>query len=141
MVNRPNASLDHFDRTQKYARPSVPRGQSQERVFRDRVITQRQVYLGESTLQLRKESCKIALAFLEKPRRPREVASNHGVDLRTAALQFSAAFDIAAALVAGASGEEQIVADYTSMQTKIPAELWAELKAQNLIEQNAPVPA
>jgi D-threo-aldose 1-dehydrogenase len=26
------------------------------------------------------------------------------------------------------------------MQTKIPAEFWAELKAQNLIEQNAPVP-
>jgi hypothetical protein len=26
------------------------------------------------------------------------------------------------------------------MQTKVPAEFWADLKAQNLIEQNAPVP-
>jgi D-threo-aldose 1-dehydrogenase len=88
-----------------------------------------------------KESYKIPPAFLEKRKRLRAVASNHGVDLRTAALQFSAAPDIAAALVVGASSEQQILADYTSMQTKIPAEFWAELKAQNLIEQDAPVPA
>ncbi|HEY1987595.1 MAG TPA: aldo/keto reductase [Terracidiphilus sp.] len=88
-----------------------------------------------------KDSYKIPPAFLEKRNKLREVASNHGVDLRTAALQFSAAPDIAAALVVGASSEQQILADYTSMQTKIPADFWAELKAQNLIEQNAPVPA
>jgi D-threo-aldose 1-dehydrogenase len=88
-----------------------------------------------------KESYKIPPAFLEKRKRLRAVASNHGVDLRTAALQFSAAPDTAAALVVGASSEQQILADYTSMQTKIPAEFWAELKAQNLIEPNAPVPA
>jgi D-threo-aldose 1-dehydrogenase len=88
-----------------------------------------------------KESYKIPPAFLEKRKKLRQVAANHGVDLRTAALQFSAAPDIAAALVVGASSEQQILADYTSMQTRIPAEFWAELKAQNLIEQNAPVPA
>src|ERR1700761_9047951 len=88
-----------------------------------------------------KESYKIPAAFLEKRKRLREVASNHGVDLRTAALQFSAAPDVAAALVVGASSEQQILADYTSMQTKIPTQFWAELKAQKLIEQNAPVPA
>jgi D-threo-aldose 1-dehydrogenase len=88
-----------------------------------------------------KDSYKIPPAFLEKRKRLREVASNHGVDLRTAALQFSSAPDIAAALVVGASSEQQILADYTSMQTKIPAEFWADLKAKNLIEQNAPVPA
>jgi D-threo-aldose 1-dehydrogenase len=88
-----------------------------------------------------KESYQIPPAFLEKRKRLREVASNHGVDLRTAALQFSATPDIAAALVVGASSEQQILADYTSMQTKIPAQFWAELKAQNLIEPHAPVPA
>jgi D-threo-aldose 1-dehydrogenase len=87
-----------------------------------------------------KESYQIPPAYLEKRKRLREVASNHGVDLRTAALQFSAAPDIAAALVVGAASEQQILADYTSMQTMIPAQFWAELKAQNLIEQNAPVP-
>ena len=88
-----------------------------------------------------KESYLIPSAFLEKRTRLREVASDHGVDLRTAALQFSAAPDVAAALVVGASSEQQILADYTSMQTKIPSEFWADLKAQNLIEQDAPVPA
>jgi D-threo-aldose 1-dehydrogenase len=43
--------------------------------------------------------------------------------------------------VVDASSEQQILADYTSMQTKIPAEFWTDLKAQKLIEQNAPIPA
>jgi D-threo-aldose 1-dehydrogenase len=88
-----------------------------------------------------KESYKIPSEFVEKLKQLREVATNHGVDLRTAALQFSASPDVAAALVVGASSEQQILADYTSMQTKIPAEFWAELKARQLIEQDAPTPA
>jgi len=88
-----------------------------------------------------KESYKIPTEFLEKRKQLHEVAANHGVDLRTAALQFSASPDVAAALIVGASSEQQILADYTSMQTKIPAEFWADLKAQQLIEQNAPTPA
>jgi D-threo-aldose 1-dehydrogenase len=88
-----------------------------------------------------KDSYKIPVEFLEKRKRLREVAANHGVDLRTAALQFSAAPDVAAALVVGASSEQQILADYTSIQTKIPGGFWAELKAEKLIEQDAPTPA
>jgi D-threo-aldose 1-dehydrogenase len=88
-----------------------------------------------------KESYKIPLEFLAKRKKLLEVAASHGVDLRTAALQFSASPDVAAALVVGASNEQQILADYTSMQTKIPAEFWVELKAEKLIEQNAPTPA
>jgi D-threo-aldose 1-dehydrogenase len=88
-----------------------------------------------------KESYKIPSEFIEKRKRLREVAGNHGVDLRTAALQFSASPDVAAALIIGASSEQQILADYTSMQTKIPTDFWSELKAQKLIEQNAPTPA
>jgi D-threo-aldose 1-dehydrogenase len=88
-----------------------------------------------------KDSYKIPTQFLERRKQLRAVAANHGVDLRTAALQFSASPDVAAALVVGASSEQQILADYTSMQTRIPAEFWAELKAKQLIEQNAPTPS
>jgi D-threo-aldose 1-dehydrogenase len=88
-----------------------------------------------------KDSYKIPSEFLEKRKQLRDVAANHGVDLRTAALQFSASPDVVAALVVGASSEQQILADYTSMQTKIPGEFWADLKAQQLIEQNAATPA
>ena len=87
-----------------------------------------------------RESYEIPPAFIEKRRKLRHVAADHGVDLRTAALQFSAAPDVASALVVGCRSEQQILADYTSMQTKIPGEFWADLKEQNLIEQNAPVP-
>ena len=88
-----------------------------------------------------KDSYKIPPAFLEKRQQLRKLAGSYGVDLRTAALQFSASPDVAAALVVGVSGEQQILADYTSMQTKVPAEFWAELKKRNLIEHNAATPA
>jgi D-threo-aldose 1-dehydrogenase len=87
-----------------------------------------------------KKSYEIPAAYIEKRKRLLELAANHGVDLRTAALQFSAAPDVASALVVGCRSEQQILADYTSMQTKVPAEFWVDLKAQSLIEQNARVP-
>jgi hypothetical protein len=48
--------------------------------------------------------------------------------------------DVATTLVVGVSREHQILEDHSSMQTKIPAKCWAELKSQNLIEHNAPIP-
>ena len=68
------------------------------------------------------------------------MAAQFGADLRTAALQFSAAPDVAAALIVGAHNVTQVLADVSSMQATIPPEFWAELKRQNLVEQNAPTP-
>jgi len=62
-----------------------------------------------------KENYKIPAAYLEKRSKLQEVAANHGVDLRTAALQFSAAPDVASALVVGCRTEQQFLADYTSI--------------------------
>jgi D-threo-aldose 1-dehydrogenase len=95
---------------------------------------------GSQRYNYGKENYKIPQQIIEKREKLREVAGRHGVDLRTAALQFSATPDIASALVVGAASEQQIVADYSSMQVKIPAEFWAELKERKLIEQDAPVP-
>jgi D-threo-aldose 1-dehydrogenase len=55
--------------------------------------------------------------------------------------QFSATPDMVSALIVGAASEQQMVADYSSMQVKMPAEFWVELKERKLIEQDAPVPA
>jgi D-threo-aldose 1-dehydrogenase len=96
---------------------------------------------GSQRYNYGKANYKIAPAIIEKREKLREVAGRHGVDLRTAALQFSAAPDLASALIVGAGSEQQIVADFSSMQVKIPAEFWAELKQRKLIEQDAPVPA
>jgi D-threo-aldose 1-dehydrogenase len=64
-----------------------------------------------------------------------------GADLRTAALQFAAAPDVAAASIVGAHTSAQVLANVSSMQTTIAPGFWAELKRQNLIDQNAPTPA
>jgi aryl-alcohol dehydrogenase-like predicted oxidoreductase len=63
--------------------------------------------VGANPVPPGKDSYRIQPAFLEQRKLLCEVASNHGVDLRTAALQFSAAPDVAAALVSGASSEQQ----------------------------------
>src|SRR5271154_331621 len=96
---------------------------------------------GSQRYNYGKENYKIPQPIIEKRERLREVAGRHGVDVRTAALQFSATPDIASALIVGAASEQQIVADYSSMQVKIPTEFWAELRERKLIEQDAPVPA
>jgi D-threo-aldose 1-dehydrogenase len=84
-----------------------------------------------------KENYKIPPAHIAKREKLRAVAARHGVDLRTAALQFSAAPDVAVALVVGASNDRQILEDYNAMQAKIPAEFWQELKDSGLIEKDA----
>jgi D-threo-aldose 1-dehydrogenase len=96
---------------------------------------------GSQRYNYGKENYKIPQPILEKREKLRGVAGRHGVDLRTAALQFAATPDIASALIVGAASGQQIAADYSSMQVKIPVEFWAELKERKLIEQDAPVPA
>ncbi len=88
-----------------------------------------------------KNAWDIPRKYIEKREKLRAVAAQYGVDLRTAALHFSAAPDVAAALIVGARSEEQVLANVTSIQARIPAEFWVELKRQKLIEQNAPTPA
>jgi D-threo-aldose 1-dehydrogenase len=88
-----------------------------------------------------KDNFRIPPAVIQKREQLRAVAARHGVDLRTAALQFSAAAPEAVALVVGARSAQQIQQDWNSMQAKIPAAFWDELKHEKLIEQAAPTPA
>jgi D-threo-aldose 1-dehydrogenase len=87
-----------------------------------------------------KTSWDIPRKYIDKRAKLRAVAAQYGVDLRTAALHFSATPDVAAALIVGARSEEQVLANVTSMQARIPPEFWVELKRQGLIAQNAPTP-
>jgi D-threo-aldose 1-dehydrogenase len=87
-----------------------------------------------------KNNWNISQEYLAKRDRVRAVANQFGVDIRTAALQFSAAPDVAVSLIVGAHTEAQALANASSMKVTIPQAFWAELKRQNLIEQRAPVP-
>ena len=87
-----------------------------------------------------KDNFRIPPEAIAKREALRAVAGRHGVDLRTAALQFSAAASEAVALVVGAGSAQQIQEDWNSLQAKIPAEFWDELRQEKLIEANAPTP-
>ena len=86
------------------------------------------------------ENFMIPPEVIRKREALRAVAQHHGVDLRSAALQFSAAAPEAVALVVGARNAGQIQADWTSMHAKIPAAFWDELRHAKLVAPGAPVP-
>jgi len=95
---------------------------------------------GSARYNYGKENFKIPAAVIERREKLRMVAARYGVDLRTAALQFSAAPDVAVALVVGARSDRQIQEDFNSLQAKIPSQFWAELKQLGLVETNASLP-
>jgi D-threo-aldose 1-dehydrogenase len=77
---------------------------------------------------------------IAKREKLRQAAEQFGVDLRTAALQFSSAPDVALALIVGTHTAEQALANATSMKSVVPPAFWDELRRQGLIAAGAPVP-
>ncbi|MCD9028376.1 aldo/keto reductase [Luteimonas sp. BDR2-5] len=73
--------------------------------------------------------------------RVQAVADRHGIDLRTAALQFAAAPAVVSAVIPGARTAAQVQANVASMSVAIPADFWAELRHERLIAEDAPLPA
>jgi D-threo-aldose 1-dehydrogenase len=67
------------------------------------------------------------------------IVDHYHVDLATVALQFCAAHPTVASVIPGASTANQVKANVASFKTKVPADLWAELKKEKLIAANAPV--
>ncbi|HEY1883242.1 MAG TPA: aldo/keto reductase [Candidatus Cybelea sp.] len=96
---------------------------------------------GSARFNYGKDNYKIPPEAIEKRNRLRAVAARYGVDLRTAALQFSLAPDVAAALVVGCSNPQQVLADYTSLETSIPQVFWSDLRSEKLIEAGAALPS
>jgi len=68
------------------------------------------------------------------------ICERHGIDLRTAALQFADAPEVVSSIIPGARSAEQVQANVASMAIAIPADFWAELKQEKLIAADAPVP-
>lgn len=68
------------------------------------------------------------------------ICERHGIDIRTAALQFADAPEVVSCIVPGARTPEQVRANVESMRIAVPAAFWAELKQEKLIAADAPVP-
>ncbi len=68
------------------------------------------------------------------------VCARHGVDLKAAALQFVVAHPVVAAVIPGPRNAEELSENVAAMSQKIPAEMWAEMKAEGLLPAEAPAP-
>lgn len=77
----------------------------------------------------------------QKREQYRKLAREHGVDLRTAALQFCNAPDVVSAILPGASKPEHIRQNIASLSEKVPNAFWQAAKRGGLMAENAPVPA
>ncbi len=72
--------------------------------------------------------------------RLRRVCDRHHVDLKAAALQFSAAHPAVAAIIPGAKHPDRIPQDVGLINARIPSAFWAELKERELLPADAHTP-
>ena len=79
--------------------------------------------------------------ILEKAGRLKAVCDRYNVPLNVAALNFPLAHPAVTALIVGAISPQEVAANLKALQTPVPADLWADLRREGLLEAGAPVPA
>ena len=71
----------------------------------------------------------------------KRVCESHDVPLSAAALQFPLANPVVSAVIPGPRNVDEFATNVALLQHKIPAALWSDLKQENLLHPDAPVPA
>ena len=79
--------------------------------------------------------------ILERVRKIERVCAAHGVTLPTAAMHFSLGGPAVSSLVLGAVTPDEVKRNVAALSAKVPAALWADLKAEGLLDASAPTPA
>jgi D-threo-aldose 1-dehydrogenase len=78
--------------------------------------------------------------IMERVARIEAVCGRHGVPLKAAALQFPLGHPQVASIIPGARSVTEIDQNIETFSTPIPADLWAELKHEKLLRDDAPTP-
>jgi len=81
------------------------------------------------------------LEILEKTQKIETICRAHDVLLPAAAIQFPLAHPNVAAIIPGALKPEYIHSNVENYQQEIPTDLWAELKSEGLLREDAPTPS
>ncbi|MEY4695638.1 MAG: hypothetical protein RIT14_66 [Pseudomonadota bacterium] len=76
---------------------------------------------------------------MQKAGRLQAVCARHGVRLVDAALQFCLQHQAVVSVIPGAQGVAEVDSNLTAARARIPAPVWAEMKAEGLIHPDAPV--
>lgn len=79
--------------------------------------------------------------IITRVERIKAIAQRHQVSIKAAALQFSLANPAVAAVIPGASRPDRIAEDAAALSTPIPAAFWQELRHEQLVAADAPLPA
>ncbi|MCU1386467.1 MAG: pyridoxal 4-dehydrogenase [Acidobacteria bacterium] len=79
-------------------------------------------------------------AVIEKVRKIEAVCDRHAVPLAAAALQFPLAHKLVASVIPGLDSPQRVEQTIALYRHKIPAALWQDLRSENLIRSDAPVP-
>jgi len=79
--------------------------------------------------------------IMEKVRKIESICRRYSVPLQAAALQFPLAHPAVAAIIPGARSAEEVEENFRFVSHAIPAEFWADLRQQNLLPPEAPVPS
>jgi D-threo-aldose 1-dehydrogenase len=80
-------------------------------------------------------------AIRERASRLAAVCTSYNVPLVAAALQFPIAHPAVSSVIPGFASAAEVRSGMAHFHTPIPAELWTDLQAQDLIDPRAPVPA
>ncbi|CAN5670166.1 aldo/keto reductase [soil metagenome] len=78
---------------------------------------------------------------MEKVRRIEAVCARHDVPIAAAALQFVLGHGSVASVIPGARSAVHVERNVAAFRHPIPADLWAELKHEGLLREDAPVPS
>jgi D-threo-aldose 1-dehydrogenase len=78
--------------------------------------------------------------MLERVRKIEVLCGRYDVELRAAALQFPFGHQAVATVIPGARSVAEVQENIALLEAKIPEDFWAELKAEGLVDAEAPVP-
>jgi D-threo-aldose 1-dehydrogenase len=81
-----------------------------------------------------------AAPLIEKAQKIEAVCKRHDVELGAAAMQFPLFHPAVAAVIPGALSVREVKENVSRMATKIPTDLWSELKREKLLDPSAPTP-
>ena len=80
-------------------------------------------------------------AVVERVRRIEAVCNRHGTPLHVAATQLPLAHAAVTSIVLGMQSPAEVRAALDALETPVPSELWAELRAEELLDEAAPTPS
>ncbi|MFF8883021.1 aldo/keto reductase, partial [Streptomyces flaveolus] len=78
--------------------------------------------------------------IVQKVSRLKALTQKHGISIKAAALQFSLAHPVAAAVIPGATRPSRIAEDLAALDETVPAAFWSDLRAAGLVSPAAPLP-